>query len=114
MIKTMSFAALHFTVAFSVAYLMTGSVLVGGAIALVEPAKLDARRVGNQAGLPAEGIDLAHEVPLAQAAHGRVAGHPRHRRGVQCNQGRGEPQTSGGERRLNPGVARPNDNNVGH
>ena len=26
------------TVAFSVAYLMTGSVLVGGAIALVEPA----------------------------------------------------------------------------
>jgi uncharacterized membrane protein len=38
MIKTMSFAAVHFTVAFSVAYLMTGSVLVGGAIALVEPA----------------------------------------------------------------------------
>jgi len=38
MIKTMSFAAVHFTVAFSVAYMMTGSVLVGGAIALVEPA----------------------------------------------------------------------------
>jgi uncharacterized membrane protein len=38
MIKTMSFAAVHFTVAFSVAYLMTGSVLVGGAIALIEPA----------------------------------------------------------------------------
>jgi uncharacterized membrane protein len=36
--KTMSFAAVHFTVAFSVGYLMTGSVLVGGAIALVEPA----------------------------------------------------------------------------
>jgi len=34
----MSFAAVHFTVAFSVGYLMTGSVLVGGAIALVEPA----------------------------------------------------------------------------
>jgi uncharacterized membrane protein len=28
----------HFTVAFSVGYLMTGSLLVGGAIALVEPA----------------------------------------------------------------------------
>jgi uncharacterized membrane protein len=35
--KTLSFAALHFTVAFSVAYLLSGSVLVGGAIALVEP-----------------------------------------------------------------------------
>jgi uncharacterized membrane protein len=37
MTKTMSFAAIHFTVAFTVAYVMTGSVLVGGAIALVEP-----------------------------------------------------------------------------
>jgi uncharacterized membrane protein len=36
--KTMSFAAVHFTVAFTVGYLMTGSVLVGGALALVEPA----------------------------------------------------------------------------
>ena len=38
MTKTMSFAAVHFSVAFSVGYLMSGSVLVGGAIALVEPA----------------------------------------------------------------------------
>lgn len=37
MTKTISFAAVHFTVAFSVAYIMSGSVLVGGAIALVEP-----------------------------------------------------------------------------
>ncbi|MGD8407658.1 MAG: DUF2061 domain-containing protein [Thiohalophilus sp.] len=36
--KTMSFAVVHFTVAFTVGYLMTGSVLVGGALALVEPA----------------------------------------------------------------------------
>lgn len=36
--KTISFAVVHFTVAFSVAWLMTGSMLVGGAIALVEPA----------------------------------------------------------------------------
>ncbi|MGD8616960.1 MAG: DUF2061 domain-containing protein, partial [Gammaproteobacteria bacterium] len=33
-----SFAAVHFTVAFTVGYLMSGSLLVGGAIALVEPA----------------------------------------------------------------------------
>jgi len=38
MTKTMSFAAVHCTVAFTVESLMTGSVLVGGAMALVEPA----------------------------------------------------------------------------
>ncbi len=38
MAKTMSFAAVHFTVAFSVATAMTGSPWVGGAVALVEPA----------------------------------------------------------------------------
>jgi len=35
--KTFSFGVLHMSVAFTVAYLMTGSLLVGGAIALVEP-----------------------------------------------------------------------------
>lgn len=35
--KTISFAILHFTVAFTVAYLLTGSMLVGGALALIEP-----------------------------------------------------------------------------
>lgn len=35
--KTLSFAVVHFTVAFSVGYLLTGSVLIGSAIALVEP-----------------------------------------------------------------------------
>ena len=38
MFKTASFAVVHFSVAFSVGYLMTGSVWVGGAIATVEPA----------------------------------------------------------------------------
>lgn len=38
MAKTFSFAAVHFSVAFLVGYLMTGSVWVGGALALVEPA----------------------------------------------------------------------------
>ncbi|WP_299493906.1 DUF2061 domain-containing protein [uncultured Shewanella sp.] len=38
MTKTMTFAALHFSVAFTVTYLLTGSLLVGGAVALVEPA----------------------------------------------------------------------------
>ena len=35
--KTLSFACVHFTVAFGVGYLLTGSLAVGGAVALVEP-----------------------------------------------------------------------------
>jgi uncharacterized membrane protein len=38
MLKTASFAAVHFTVAFTVGYLLTGSVLIGSTMALVEPA----------------------------------------------------------------------------
>lgn len=38
MTKTVSFAVVHFTVAFTVGYAMSGSIVVGGAIALVEPA----------------------------------------------------------------------------
>ena len=36
--KTLSFAAVHFTVAFTVGWLLTGSMLVGSVLALVEPA----------------------------------------------------------------------------
>jgi uncharacterized membrane protein len=36
--KTISFAVLHFSVAFSVAYALTGSFLIGGTMALLEPA----------------------------------------------------------------------------
>lgn len=37
MIKTASFAIVHFSVAFTVTYLLTGDVLIGSAVALVEP-----------------------------------------------------------------------------
>lgn len=35
--KTLSFATIHFTVAFSLAFLLTGDLLIGGLIALIEP-----------------------------------------------------------------------------
>lgn len=35
--KTMSFAAVHFTVAFTITYILSGDILVGGIVALVEP-----------------------------------------------------------------------------
>lgn len=37
MIKTMTFACVHFSVAFTITYLLTGSLVLGGLIALVEP-----------------------------------------------------------------------------
>ncbi|MBN7819862.1 DUF2061 domain-containing protein [Bowmanella yangjiangensis] len=36
--KTVTFAVLHFGIAFTITYLLTGDVLVGGLVALVEPA----------------------------------------------------------------------------
>lgn len=35
--KTLSFAVMHMSVAFTVVYLLTGDVLAGGAVALIEP-----------------------------------------------------------------------------
>ena len=36
--KTITFAMMHFSVAFTVAYLLTGSIALGGLLALIEPA----------------------------------------------------------------------------
>ncbi|GGO70766.1 DUF2061 domain-containing protein [Bowmanella pacifica] len=38
MCKTVTFAVLHFGIAFTITYLLTGDVVVGGLVALVEPA----------------------------------------------------------------------------
>ena len=35
--KTVSFAIVHFMVAFTVGYLITGSIMVGSSVALIEP-----------------------------------------------------------------------------
>ena len=37
MVKTLTFAVLHFSTAFAVAYLLTGSIGISSAVALVEP-----------------------------------------------------------------------------
>lgn len=37
-LKTITFAITHFIVAFSVAYLLTGDIIIGSLIAMVEPA----------------------------------------------------------------------------
>jgi len=38
MTKTITFACVHFAIAFTVAWALTGDVLIGGALALIEPA----------------------------------------------------------------------------
>lgn len=38
MAKTASFAVMHVVVAFAVVYALTGSLVLGGAVALIEPA----------------------------------------------------------------------------
>ncbi len=38
MLKTFTFALVHVSVAFTVVYLLTGSALAGGLVALIEPA----------------------------------------------------------------------------
>ena len=37
MLKTFTFAVMHFSVAFLVVYALTGSFLIGGTVALIEP-----------------------------------------------------------------------------
>jgi uncharacterized membrane protein len=37
LVKTISFATLHFSVAFGVTYALTGSVMVATSVALIEP-----------------------------------------------------------------------------
>ena len=37
LLKTLTYLAIHLTVGFTVAYLMTGSIRIAGGIALIEP-----------------------------------------------------------------------------
>ena len=73
MTKTFSFAVVHVTVAFTVGYLLSGSLLVGGAIALVEPAVNTVayffhEKVWERVGAPRE-----HRVPRSACSpNGRV------------------------------------------
>lgn len=38
MTKTITFAIMHFSIAFAVTYLITGDLLLGGLVAIIEPA----------------------------------------------------------------------------
>ncbi len=63
LMKTLSFAALHFGVAFSVAYALTGSLAVATGIGLIEP-------LANTVAF------FFHERLWRRAGTGRTAGTP--------------------------------------
>lgn len=65
--KTATFACVHFAVAFGIAYLLTGSVSIAGAIALIEPvantvAYFLHERAWSGIGWPAPAVRVASRV----------------------------------------------------
>jgi uncharacterized membrane protein len=75
MIKTLTFACVHFTVAFTVAYLLTGSMVVGGLVALVEPlCNTVAYHLHEKAWLRFGGRTTPAAMPPAAFGHGHLSG----------------------------------------
>ena len=82
------------------------------ALAAVEHAKLDARRVDHLAHQPADRVDLAHHLALAETADGRVARHVTDGLAGHGDHGgsRAAPRRRPG--RLGPGVTTADHNHV--
>jgi uncharacterized membrane protein len=74
MIKTITFAGVHFTVAFTVAYLLTGSVAVGGLVALVEPLCNTVAYHLHEKAWQRFGRRAAHAAAPAGFGHGHLSG----------------------------------------
>lgn len=75
------------------------------AFAGIEPPPLDARLVGSDAHRSAQGIDLAHQVPLADPADRGIAAHLSQRFDRLGEQQGARAGARRGERRLGAGVA---------
>jgi hypothetical protein len=86
--------------------------LDGGALAGVQDAELDAGGVGGEGLDAAEGVDLARQVALGQAADRRVARHQRDVRRVERQQEGIQSHLRGGVRRLATGVSGPHHDDV--
>ena len=70
---------------------------------------VDAGRVRRAGHLPAQGVQLPHQVALARPAYGRVAGHVAHRVQIYRKTERLHAETRGGQRGLYPRVPRAYD-----
>ena len=84
----------------------------GRALGAVEHAELDGRCVDDLAHLAAEGVDLADDLPLGDAADGRVAAHLGDGVGVHGEQHGAQAEPGRGEGGLDAGVAGADDDDV--
>ena len=84
----------------------------GRALARVQRAELDARAVGGNRHRAAHGVDLAHEVALADAADGRVAAHLADGREALRHEQRARTHPGRRKGRLGAGVAAADDDDV--
>ncbi len=82
------------------------------ALARIEDAKLDPGLVGRRRHRPAQGIDLLHQVALADAADGRVARHLAQGLDVVGQQQSAAAHARRRERRLGAGVAATDNDDV--
>jgi hypothetical protein len=78
----------------------------------VQDAKLDAAPIGGSAHQTIQGIDLANQMTLAEAADGWIAGHRAHRREPVGQQGRVGARPCGSGRGFTAGVAATDHNDV--
>ena len=84
----------------------------GGPLAPVQHPVLDTGPVGGLCHLAPQGVQLPHQMALAGAADGGVAGHVAHRVQIDGKAHGFQSQTGGGQRRLDAGMARADDGNI--
>ena len=84
----------------------------GRPFAAVEHPVLNAGLIGRARHLPAERIELAHEVALARTADGGVAGHVADGIHIDGKADGVQPQPGGGQRGLNARVPRADNGDV--
>ena len=84
----------------------------GRALAHVQGAELDARRVGPEAHHAAQGVDFAHHMALGQAADGRIAGKIAQAVQIAADQQHVETQPGQGHGGFGAGVAAAGDDAV--
>ena len=84
----------------------------GGAARGVEQAELDADGIGDFGHDAAEGVDLANDVSLGDAADGRVAGHLRDEIGIESEQGGAQAHAGSGHGSFAAGVTGSDYGNV--
>ena len=86
--------------------------LHGGALGAVEEAELDPGRVGDAAHQAVERIDLAHQMALAEAADGGIAGHLADGGEAVGDEDRASAHARGRGGGLAPGVAAADDDHI--